>query len=517
MDSRTYWKKRETEQKKHNITEEAAYNKEIARLYQETMTSIQLQIDGFYGRYAAKEGISIAEAKKRASTLDIEAYAAKAKKYVKEKNFSAEANEQMRLYNLTMKVNRLELLKSQIGLELVNNANELQQFYDQKLTDRSIEQFERMSGILGKTVKDNAKTAHAIVNASFHNATWSQRIWTNQAMLKNELDRLLTSGIMTGKNPRELARKLRKTFDVERAKAERLMRTELARVQIASQEQSLKANGFDKYEFIALGDACGTCKGLDGKTFTLKQLEISGNAPPMHPNCRCAIAPATNDPEYEAWLDGFSEHGLSFEAWKERKSSNEHGFADGLKEKRIGTNKVDLEYIKSPEFRRKFNKITDNSAVNDKLRNLATAILTHRNGTDIEDMYVISKNTGDIICKNVKAKKPLEVSLNEKDTETLRENYPNQTIGLHNHPTNVYPTGSDFATAGYRKYSMGIIVTHDGRVFLYKTGDKVFTSGTYDKRVDKYMEKPYNLDIDKAFIKTLETMKEDYGIWWKEI
>jgi SPP1 gp7 family putative phage head morphogenesis protein len=109
---------------------------------------------------------------------------------------------------------------------------------------------------------------------------------------------------------------------VETSKAERLMRTELARVQIASQEQSLKANGFDKYEFIALGDACGTCKGLDGKTFTLKQLKISGNAPPMHPNCRCAIAPATNDPEYEAWLDGFYKHGLSFEEWKAKKNLN---------------------------------------------------------------------------------------------------------------------------------------------------------------------------------------------------
>lgn len=343
MDSRTYWKKRETEQKKHNITEEADYNAEIERLYRNTMTAIQKEIDGFYGRYASKEGISIAEAKKRASKLDIEAYEEKAAQYVKEKNFSKQANEEMRLYNLTMKVNRLELLKANVGLELVGNTDQLQQFYEEKLTDRSIEQFERMAGILGKTVNDNAKTAHAIVNASFHNATWSQRIWTNQSMLKSELDRLLTNGIITGKNPRELARRLKKTFDVEKSKAERLMRTELARVRIASQEQSLKANGFDKYEFIALGDACGTCKGLDGKTFTLKQLKISGNAPPMHPNCRCAIAPATNDPEYEAWLDGFYKHGLSFEEWKKRNEAfNIPAFLSDI----IETEKFDGDLVK---------------------------------------------------------------------------------------------------------------------------------------------------------------------------
>jgi SPP1 gp7 family putative phage head morphogenesis protein len=141
-------------------------------------------------------------------------------------------------------------------------------------------------------------------------------------------------------SPRELARRLKKTFAVETSKAERLMRTELARVQIASQEQSLKANGFDKYEFIALGDACGTCKGLDGKTFTLKQLKISGNAPPMHPNCRCAIAPATNDPEYEAWLDGFSKHGLSFEEWKQRNSVAKPGENNIIKSRNISERRM---------------------------------------------------------------------------------------------------------------------------------------------------------------------------------
>ena len=35
---------------------------------------------------------------------------------MKDKEFSDKANAEMRLYNLTMKVNRLELLKAQIGL-----------------------------------------------------------------------------------------------------------------------------------------------------------------------------------------------------------------------------------------------------------------------------------------------------------------------------------------------------------------------------------------------------------------
>ena len=82
------------------------------------LDAAQKEIDAFYGRYADKEQITLAEAKRRVSKLDIAAYQRKAKRYVADKDFSKQANEEMRLYNLTMKVNRLEMLKANIGLEL---------------------------------------------------------------------------------------------------------------------------------------------------------------------------------------------------------------------------------------------------------------------------------------------------------------------------------------------------------------------------------------------------------------
>ena len=105
MSSKDYWNKRETEALKHYITDEEEYSKRIKAIYEDMYDNIQAEIDGFFGRYASKEGISIAEAKKRVSRLDIEAYERKAKRIVKDKDFSKQANEEMRLYNLTMKVN----------------------------------------------------------------------------------------------------------------------------------------------------------------------------------------------------------------------------------------------------------------------------------------------------------------------------------------------------------------------------------------------------------------------------
>lgn len=320
MDSQTYWKNRETEQRKHNIRDEAEYQKHIQEIYQNMIDEIEKEINGFYGKYASKEGITLAEAKKRAAKADIEALGRKAAKYVKEKNFSQQANDEMRLYNMTMKVNRLELLKAQIGLEMVAGFDEMEKYFGEILTERAVSEFERQAGILGMTIQNNAKAANAIVNASFHNATYSDRIWMYQDMLKNELSSLLQTGLIQGQNPRRLATHLRKRFGVSQSNAERLMITELARVQTEAQKQSFDRNGFEEYTFLALGDACPICKALDEKHFKVAKMMPGTNAPPMHPRCRCSVSAYEDSEDYEAWLD-FLDKGGTTEEWNKLKKT----------------------------------------------------------------------------------------------------------------------------------------------------------------------------------------------------
>lgn len=287
MSSKTYWRDRELEWKKKHLKDEKQYADEIQEIYANMMDSVGKEIESFFTRYANKENITMAEAKKRVSNIEIEAYQRKAKKYVKEKNFSDEANEQMRLYNLAMKVNRLELLKANIGLELVAGHDELKSYTGDKLEGAYLEEIKRNASILGDTVIDNAKTAKAVADSSFKNATFSERIWVNQDQLKNSLSSVLSNALIQGKNPREFIPLIRKKFDVSRYNAERLLRTEIARVQTQAQAESYEANGIDEYEYVACGlkDVCPLCKELDKQIFKLKDMEIGENAPPMHPNC----------------------------------------------------------------------------------------------------------------------------------------------------------------------------------------------------------------------------------------
>lgn len=315
---RLYWERREEEQLKHNVTEEKEYSGRLKQIYSDMLDACQKEIDSFYGKYARKESITITEAKKRVSKLDIEAYERKAKRYVREKDFSDEANEEMRLYNLTMKVNRLEMLKANIGLELISGHDEMQKFMKEILQGRTEAELKRQAGILGKTITNNAQKANAIVNASFHNAKFSDRIWMYQDLLKNELDRLLQSGMIQGKNPRVLARELQRTFGAKQSDAERLMITELARVQTEAQKQSFLRNGFEEYTFHTNTGCCDICAALNGKHFKVKDMQPGDNAPPMHPRCRCSTSAYEDSEEYDAWLDYLDKGGTTAE-WQKRK------------------------------------------------------------------------------------------------------------------------------------------------------------------------------------------------------
>ena len=319
--SREYWREREEAALKTYIKDEKEYDKEVKKIYQNQLNAIQTEINAFYGKYAKAEGITIAEAKKRVSQHDVKAFESKAAKYVKDRDFSAKANEELRLYNATMKINRLEMLKANIGLEMIAGHDELEKFMGDILKGRTEDELKRQAGILGKTIVNNAKLVDSVVNASFKNATFSDRIWMHQDLLKNKLSSLLQSGMIQGKNPRVLARELKNAFNTSTYDAERLMRTELARVQTEAQKQSFKRNGFTLYEFIANSGCCDICQEKDGKHFKVENMMPGENAAPMHPHCRCSAAPWEDSEEYEAWLDYLDKGGTTEEREKLKNKS----------------------------------------------------------------------------------------------------------------------------------------------------------------------------------------------------
>lgn len=506
--SSNYWRKREHEWKKADLKDEAEYIQEIQDIYSTMLTQINKEIESFFVRYSNKEGMSMAEAKRKASDIDIKEYEKKAKKYVKEKDFSKEANEQMRLYNLAMKVNRLELLKANIGLELTAGSDELVSFTKEKLEGAALEQIQRNAGILGDTIVDNAKTAKTIANSSFKNATFSERIWSQQDLLKNDLYGILSTALIQDRNPREFIPKVRKSFDVTRYQAERLLRTELTRVRIQAQAESYEANGIDEYEYVACGlrDVCPICKILDKQIFKLKDMEPGENAPPMHPNCHCSTAPHSDRKMYEQWLNGLAngEHDLRFDEWKEQVSFKE----SGLRTKDKGDYGVKWNVIKGKDYTRRFDALSDNPKANQLAATRARNMLKHRDGRNTEELYAISLTSAKDVSNILDQHNPFGVTRTEKFNKDMEraEKANNIVLLMHNHPNGYTPSIDDLNELLNHTNAVGLTVGHNGTLFFYSKPKARLTES--DLTVVLMKCKGYN-SLEERYIKAMEMLSKD--------
>ena len=144
-----YWKIRRREHKhiQEQLKREDGYKKRLSRLYRTAQEEIIRDIEADIGRFADKEGISMTEAKRRISKHDVEVFSEKAKRYVNERDFSPEANRELRLYNVTLRTNRLELLEARIHLETTALADEEIKMLEEWLGQEAVAEYTRQAGI----------------------------------------------------------------------------------------------------------------------------------------------------------------------------------------------------------------------------------------------------------------------------------------------------------------------------------------------------------------------------------
>lgn len=281
--SRAYWRTREVRHAKNVLKDDKKIVSEMTSLYRNTAKEIEKEVNTMLSSYAAKEGLSLADVKKKVNKTDIRDYESKAKRYVKEKNFSKRANDEMAIYNLKMKLSRFELMMHYIDLELIAMTDETDKLVYDRLLDVGLDEVERQAGILGETININKKDIEYIASRQFHNEDFSDRLWTNKRKLHDELEKRLSEQIIKGDNPRDAARKLRREIEQSVFNSERIMITESARVQSESQMMSFNDIGIEEYEFITTEGACDVCGPMDGQIFKVKDALPGDNMPPVHP------------------------------------------------------------------------------------------------------------------------------------------------------------------------------------------------------------------------------------------
>lgn len=108
--------------------------------------------------------------------------------------------------------------------------------------------------------------------------------------MSKEIIRELTDGINAGEGMPKLSARIQKAVGMGKTRADLMARTETINAAVDGCRVRYEQAGITEFEFLAASDhrTCEQCASHNGKIYKLTD---NANLPPLHPGCRCAIAP----------------------------------------------------------------------------------------------------------------------------------------------------------------------------------------------------------------------------------
>lgn len=353
--------------------------------------------------------------------------------------------------------------------------------------------------------------------------------------LKKSIRQEITRGIASGMHYQDIARNISEASKAPLSRAKTIARTESHRIQQASTydaQKAAKKRGADvlkQWDSTLDGRTRSTHRHLDGQIKEVeKPFEMDGkkamfpgefNDPAEDVNCRCVSLTRArwglDEDELKVLQQRAEYFGLdktdSFEDYKKKylkavsESEKQYGIAYGK-----DAVDVDMEYINSKEYKDKFSQITDNPKANESIRSVSKTMLEHCNGTEHEDMYLLGMD-GKIISKVTDSVSTLGINYSDEFKKALADVTENGTpvIAIHNHPHGTPPSSDDFRKAYENKYSVGVIVGHNGQIYVYSNNGVKLTLEQADQ-IAEDIETLYKMgwDIDRAS----KLVYDDYGL-----
>lgn len=207
--------------------------------------------------------------------------------------------------SLKLTDNQIKLLKKQL-FDLIESFSQ-SEFKEQKkaindnLETTIVEQHRLKYYVLSigvsntKPKKIKKDKIDKIINEKFENKTWKNRLKTNisdvEIQLKKDINEFLVGNISVN----DIKKKINNRYSMKANDLDKLVQTEIARVQSRADEEFFKEEGIEKLLYLATLDTktCKRCQKYDGKTFDVNDK----NKPelPLHPYCRCCYAPIIDD------------------------------------------------------------------------------------------------------------------------------------------------------------------------------------------------------------------------------
>ena len=510
----TYWQRRQNMADAAMERDEHALSKRVEQAYTRELKGLEREIASYYQRYGEDNVIAYRRLMETMDPVDRDLLIRDCDKFLRQyPDMQSIVDVRKSIYQL----NRLEGLQASARVHFYNVTFEVSGYVDKHLLEQSLRGANTAAEAMGFGrafySMDSDAVRRFVDTVWTGSASYSQRIWDNTETLASYVAQDMAKAFARGDSYQRIAKALEKRFvDVPQSSIMRLVYTEGTYVSRMAQAEELKREGFDSYTIQAVHDGrtCEQCHGVEGKTFRFEDMQVGVNFPPLHPYCRCQIAPAVED--WDAWQQKQDELG---QRQKLARVEENEAF---VKAKKGGKNRYSVNYkrVNTKEYHDKFGQLPVPKPVQEQLYIQTGRMLQELDGTPYERLVALDARTGDLVADTYSHELvKLAANFNKDELKIVRK-HKNGIVLLHNHPGDSYPSLSDIYSAMMTEGVSGSLVSGHGGTVYYIEPIKLHG---FEERYSILLEeaKQFTTEIERAQLIAFIRLEEENEVkkWYR--
>ena len=163
-----------------------------------------------------------------------------------------------------------------------------------------------------------------IINTKIDGKTYSSRIWNNKNKVAKTLKKEVNDFLNGKTDVNIISKNIKNRFDVNYNISNRLVRTEIAKVQCEANEVWANEHNIKKQLFCATLDkrTSKICQSLDGKLFNYN--DSNKPIPPLHPNCRSCLIDIVDGWKPKTRIDNETKQNINYKTYSEWKDKQKN-------------------------------------------------------------------------------------------------------------------------------------------------------------------------------------------------
>ena len=336
MNNTDYWRERAIEAQKAQYNRIDKVSKDLADAWEKASRELEDEIAAWYSRFAAEQGMTLAEAHRTLDARSMKAFKMSLLDYWAKSwlDDTGRWKKELEAASARARLTRLEALrlalrnklwevygktKDSIGQTLRETYTD-EAYHDEYLRQQLEGKFSPMAQLPSAQVDEVLKKPWATDGSN-----WSDRIWASREKLSSQLQGELVRCLVKGESPVKAGKRIAERMGVGQRQAVRLVNTECTYAQTLADKNTAGEMGVKKMQYIATLEAhtCDICGSLDKKIIPVTDILPGLNAPPIHPNCRCTLVPYFSDVTNRWMREPDTEKGrmvrdTTYEEWKEK-------------------------------------------------------------------------------------------------------------------------------------------------------------------------------------------------------